>query len=525
MKKLILIPFLFLTIGIFAQTEITDEGNSIKIHMGGNDNVFSKEGLGIRNFGGDQIDYMQGGKKVFYVYFSEIDVPAAANISDMMDSLGIMFATAGTAGNADSLGGKLPKYYVDTATTQNITGAKTFDNVVIDSVDVDSINANYIYVGKLTDGTFTVENGNFIGVDNFSADSIYTDTLTVNSMAEFTNDSLAGSDSTIAISELYEFEDTITVLATQYQLDTLTVSLYDTAGVFRDSIDNISDTLANVAFINRANVFTENQNIIGGDSLWLMDVTGNDSLGLFNDGTNARFDSDNPFLFNNDIVFPYQKGLYWGDGDTYIVESILDNNLWFYTSGGLNMVLTPTSVEIAETLKPRADNSISSGTETRNWINKYLTGSIFNRNDECMDFDSAGCTAKTDFQVDDDLTVIDTSFLALTIVDTLIVTDSIIIVSGRASKGGCVNIAEDVTIHLPDAKKQTCHVWVDGQDEDAMFSIQPDGTVAVVWSVGAVDNADTDGNLCVYDAGTGAYIKLRLNLGALDVCYETKYKE
>ena len=42
--------------------------------------------------------------------------------------------------NSDSLDGKPPAYFIDTVTAQNITGLKTFDNLVADSIDVDSIN-------------------------------------------------------------------------------------------------------------------------------------------------------------------------------------------------------------------------------------------------------------------------------------------------------------------------------------------------------------------------------------------------
>ena len=42
--------------------------------------------------------------------------------------------------NSDSLGGMPPAYYIDTVSAQNITGLKTFDNLVADSIEVDSIN-------------------------------------------------------------------------------------------------------------------------------------------------------------------------------------------------------------------------------------------------------------------------------------------------------------------------------------------------------------------------------------------------
>ena len=44
-----------------------------------------------------------------------------------------------TVGSADSLNGKPPAFYIDTATAQNITGIKTFNNLVADSINVDTL--------------------------------------------------------------------------------------------------------------------------------------------------------------------------------------------------------------------------------------------------------------------------------------------------------------------------------------------------------------------------------------------------
>lgn len=60
--------------------------------------------------------------------------------STLSFSQGITISVGGVSTNSDSLGGFGPSYFVDTATTQNIIGLKTFDNLVADSINVDSIN-------------------------------------------------------------------------------------------------------------------------------------------------------------------------------------------------------------------------------------------------------------------------------------------------------------------------------------------------------------------------------------------------
>ena len=47
-------------------------------------------------------------------------------------------------------------------------------------------------------------------------------------------------------------------------------------------------------------------------------------------------------------------------------------------------------------------------------------------------------------------------------------------------------------------------------DEAAIFKFSTDGSVVLLSNTTNVDDADTDGNLCIYDAGTKTRIKNRL---------------
>jgi len=69
-------------------------------------------------------------------------------------------------------------------------------------------------------------------------------------------------------------------------------------------------------------------------------------------------------------------------------------------------------------------------------------------------------------------------------------------------------LADDATVALPDATSG--FLMVSCNAEMGLFGIQSAGTVTKI--VGSTNTAatDSDGSICAYDAGTGAYIKNRL---------------
>lgn len=140
-------------------------------------------------------------------------------------------------------------YFTDNTTDIGANGANrpkdlylAGDASVVDNVTAEDIVASdTIQAGTFYDGTITIYNGDITGVDNLSADSIYADTATVNSMLYLTNDSIIGNGDSIAISQVVEMEDTVATIATKYDVDTLAASVYilDTGYVHTTGNDTI----------------------------------------------------------------------------------------------------------------------------------------------------------------------------------------------------------------------------------------------------------------------------------------------
>lgn len=84
-------------------------------------------------------------------------------------------------------------------------------------------------------------------------------------------------------------------------------------------------------------------------------------------------------------------------------------------------------------------------------------------------------------------------------------------------------VSDESEITLPTAVSGILYVFVEGDDEAATCHIQDDGTVTIPVSTGSIVNTDTDTNLCIYDAGTGARIKNRLG-SIKTIVYEFMYK-
>jgi len=85
------------------------------------------------------------------------------------------------------------------------------------------------------------------------------------------------------------------------------------------------------------------------------------------------------------------------------------------------------------------------------------------------------------------------------------------------------SLADDAEEALPTDVGGHLIIWVEGDDEFADCLIQDDGTVIILSSNGSVVNTDSDTNLCIYDAGTGASIKNRLG-ATKTIVYEFLYK-
>lgn len=71
-----------------------------------------------------------------------------------------------------------------------------------------------------------------------------------------------------------------------------------------------------------------------------------------------------------------------------------------------------------------------------------------------------------------------------------------------------VSLATAAELALPDAVQGVCYAFEDVEGGSVL--VAADGTCTLLGGSTNFDDADTDGALCVYDAGTGAYVKNRL---------------
>ena len=84
-----------------------------------------------------------------------------------------------------------------------------------------------------------------------------------------------------------------------------------------------------------------------------------------------------------------------------------------------------------------------------------------------------------------------------------------ILFSSISQKMSFVSVADDGEVEL--AKSFGIGLVMIGTvDEAALFKFSTDGSVVLLANTTNVDDADTDGNLCIYDAGTKTRIKNRL---------------
>lgn len=94
--------------------------------------------------------------------------------------------------------------------------------------------------------------------------------------------------------------------------------------------------------------------------------------------------------------------------------------------------------------------------------------------------------------------------------------------SGLTTKKSSETVADDGTIALPTGVSGWGEVQIGDDQEYAYFSVKVDGTVLLRMNSANVVNTDSDGNLCIYDGGTGAVIKNRLG-SSLTVRYTFNY--
>lgn len=72
------------------------------------------------------------------------------------------------------------------------------------------------------------------------------------------------------------------------------------------------------------------------------------------------------------------------------------------------------------------------------------------------------------------------------------------------------DVADDATVSLPDATSG--FALISDNAEFGLFLVQNNGTVSMIANSTNVDDANTDGDLCLYDGGTGAVFKNRLGV-------------
>lgn len=78
-----------------------------------------------------------------------------------------------------------------------------------------------------------------------------------------------------------------------------------------------------------------------------------------------------------------------------------------------------------------------------------------------------------------------------------------------AQKMWFLTLADDAELEIPETYGIGI-VMAGTVDEAAVFKFSTDGSVVLLSNTTNVDDADTDGNLCIYDSGTKTKIKNRL---------------
>jgi hypothetical protein len=84
------------------------------------------------------------------------------------------------------------------------------------------------------------------------------------------------------------------------------------------------------------------------------------------------------------------------------------------------------------------------------------------------------------------------------------------------------SLADDGAITLDTGKTGRGWAMAGDNDEYIEFRFSADGTVTVVQNSANALGADTDGNLCVYDGGSGIVIRNRLGATKM-IRYEISY--
>jgi len=88
--------------------------------------------------------------------------------------------------------------------------------------------------------------------------------------------------------------------------------------------------------------------------------------------------------------------------------------------------------------------------------------------------------------------------------------NGIVILGNATSKTDAVSTVDDGEITLEPNTSGVGWVQIGDNEEFTQFRFSTDGTVTIFNETANVTNTDTDGNLCVFDNGTGVTIKNRL---------------
>lgn len=161
--------------GTSGEITITDDGDgSITVSLPDTITATADTSLlAIRAYDSDSLDSQEPSYYRDTIYIGDYNDTAWYGMDDT-----IVIDSVIHAQNSDSLGGKAPFYYVDTVTVQNITGEKTFDNIVADSISGDSAAFTGQVVVAEIDANSGKIDGTIIGANSAASATVTTFTST-----------------------------------------------------------------------------------------------------------------------------------------------------------------------------------------------------------------------------------------------------------------------------------------------------------------------------------------------------------
>jgi len=235
--------------------------------------------------------------------------------------------------------------------------------------------------------------------------------------------------------------------------------------------------------------------------LYLEGIAYVNNITEFNIGSGITFGGN---LYSDKIIIDQNQnygintGLWFGDGNTGIYESENDT-LIFTTNTFQRLSINNSEIVASVNFYADASNQLNLGTTTRNWLNLYLGGSIYNETTEIINISGS---SNVDFKIP----------IRVNTINELDINSGVTIegvelkdgdLTSTKSGGGLIQSVDSDTGHVVSFKAQGVNEYVRAAfllgDEDNNITngalwVAPAGTTQEPISLEALTNTDTVGN-------------------------------